>query len=188
MTRKVIAVVGPIASGKGALINLLKEKGYQDLSLSDVVREKAHEWGLPLTRKNLQDVGDKLRRSFGPSLLAELATQEIKKYPEKKYVIDSVRNSAEVAYLKKEFGAFVIGITASADKRFQLMQIRGREWDPKTREEFDKLEERDRGVGQESFGQQVERCLQMADIVVDNNGTLEEFETNLGYFLGQILS
>lgn len=187
MTRKVIAVVGPIASGKGALIDLLKKKGYQALSLSDVVREKAHEWGFPLTRENLQDVGDKLRHSFGPSLLAELATQEIRKHPEEKYVVDSVRNPAEVAYLKKEFGAFVIGITASVDKRFQLMQQRGREWDPKTREEFDRLEERDRGVRQESFGQQVEKCLQMADLVVDNNGTLEEFNTNLGYFLGKIL-
>lgn len=187
MPGKVIAVVGPIASGKGALIDLLKKKGYQPLSLSDVVREKAHEWGLPLTRESLQDVGDKLRRSFGPSILAELATQEIKKHPGKKFVIDSVRNPAEAAYLKKAFGAFVIGITASSDKRFQLMQKRGREWDPKTREEFDRLEERDRGVGQASFGQQVEKCLQMADLVIDNNGTLEEFNTNLGYFLGKIL-
>ncbi len=183
MKHRVIAVVGPIASGKGALIKLLEEKNYRCVSLSDVIREKTHEWGLALTRENLQDVGDKLRQKFGLSIMAELATQEVKKYPEGHFVIDSVRNPAEVAYIKKHFHAFVIGVTASAEKRFAMMQSRGREWDPKTWEEFKRLEERDRGVDQEDYGQQVEKCLQMADIVIDNNGNYEEFKRNLTYFL-----
>lgn len=187
MEKKVIAVVGPIASGKGALISILEKNGYRCLSLSDVVRQKAKEWGLPLTRENLQNVGDQLRQKFGGTILAELATQEIKKHPEDKFVIDSVRNPSELAFIKTHFQAFVIGVTASAEKRFQLMKIRGREWDPATWEEFEKLEERDRGIGQEDFGQQVEKCLKMADIVVDNNGNLEEFQTNLGYFLSKVL-
>lgn len=187
MERKVIAVVGPIASGKGSLIKLLEEKGYECLSLSDVVREKTKAWGLDLTRKNLQDVGDKLRQKFGATILAELATQQIKKYPEKKFVVDSVRNPSELSYIKTHFNAFVIGITASARKRFELMQKRGREWDPKTYEEFKELEERDRGVGQEEHGQQVEKCLAMADVVINNNGSLEEFNTSLRYFLEKTL-
>lgn len=186
MERKVIAVVGPIASGKGALIKLLEEKGYTKISLSDVVREKAKEWGLEFTRKNLQDVGDKLRKSFGSQFLAEIVTHTILKDFEKKYVIDSVRNPAEVAYLKKKLPVFVIGITASAEKRFQLMKARGSEWDPTTWEAFLKSEERDRGVGQEAYGQQVQKCLDMADVVIDNNGNFEEFQTNLRYFLGKI--
>lgn len=187
MDRKVIAVVGPIASGKGSLIKLLEEKGYTKVSLSDVVREKAKEWGLAFTRKNLQDVGDKLRKSFGSSFLAEMVAHTISRNPEQKYVIDSVRNPAELAYLKKKLGVFTIGITASPEKRFELMKARGSEWDPQTWEEFKQQEERDRGVGQEDFGQQVQKCLDMADIVIDNNCTYEEFQTNLRYFLGKIL-
>jgi len=188
MDKKVIAVVGPIASGKGALIKLLEEKGYTKISLSDVVREKAKEWSLEFTRKNLQDVGDKLRKNFGPAFLAELITHTIKKNPEKKYVIDSVRNPAELAYLKKQLQAFVIGITASPEKRFELMKKRGSAWDPKTWEDFVKSEERDRGIGQADFGQQVEKCLQMADMVIDNNCSFEEFQTNLRYFLKNLLA
>lgn len=187
MDKKVIAVVGPIASGKGTLITLLEAKGYIKISLSDIVRTKTHEWGLELTRKNLQDVGDKLRKSFGPSFLAEMVVHTITQNPEKKYVIDSVRNPAEVAYLQKHLHAFVIGITASPQKRFELMKKRASEWDPKTWEEFVKSEERDRGIGQESYGQQVEKCLQMANIVVDNNGSLTDFTTNLSYFLDKVL-
>lgn len=186
MDRKVIAVVGPIASGKGALIGLLKEKGYSVLSLSDAVREKATIWGLTHTRENLQNVGDKLRKQFGSSILAELATQEIKKNPDKKYVVDAVRNPAELDYLRKEFNAFVIGITASPEKRFELMKLRHRGGDPVSWEEFKKVEERDRGVGQDIAGQQVEACIRKADVVIDNNGNLEDFNNNISYFLKQL--
>src|SRR6185312_6095018 len=106
MEKKVIAVVGPIASGKGALISLLEEKGYTKISLSDVVREKAKSWGLELTRKNLQDVGDTLRKNFGGSFLAEVVTHTVQHSPDKKYVIDSVRNPAELSYLKEHLHAF----------------------------------------------------------------------------------
>ncbi len=187
MTYQVIALVGPIASGKGSVIDVLKENGYDCLSLSDVVRERAKEWGLPLTRENLQDVGDKLRKNFGPGILAELISSYILKHPEKKYIVDGVRNPAELLFLKKKFSTYTVGVTASADKRFELMRKRAREWDPKTREEFDQVEARDRGVGQEEYGQQVQACLDMADIVIDNNGFLSDLQTNIGYFLPKII-
>jgi len=184
---KVAAVVGPMSSGKGAVIDVLKDKGYICLSLSDVVREHAKEWGLELTRKNLQDVGDSLRQKFGSAILAELASSHILKDPGKKYIIDGVRNPAELVYLKSHFDVFTLGVTASSEKRFSLMKIRNREWDPKTREEFDELEARDRGVGQEDYGQQVQRCLDMADLVIDNNGSLNELQESIGYFLPKVL-
>lgn len=181
--KQVIGVVGPIASGKGVLIRLLQQKGYNVLSLSDVVRERTKEWGLPMTRESLQNVGDTLRQKFGSAFLAESAAPYIHKKPGEKFVIDGIRNPAEVEFLKKEFNAYIIGITASAKKRFELMQKRGKEYDPKTWEEFQRAEERDRGVGQALFGQQVEACLKLANVILDNNGTLEDFENNVPYFL-----
>lgn len=187
MSYHIVAVVGPIASGKGAVIASLQKKGFSVLSLSDVVREKTNEWRLTVTRKNLQDVGDSLRQKFGPAILAELIAPKISNNSDKQFVIDSVRNPAELTYLKKHFKTFVVGITASPEKRYAMMQARGREWDPKTREEFDKLETRDRGIGQESYGQQVEACLKMADVVIDNNGTLQQFQDGLDFFLQQLV-
>ncbi len=181
--KKIIGIVGPIASGKGVLISLLQKRGYDIVSLSNIVRERTSEWGLPITRENLQNVGDSLRHKFGSAILAELIAPLIKKNPESLCVVDSIRNPAEVAYLKKQFDATIIGIVASPKKRFELMQIRGRDYDPKTWEEFVKAEERDRGIGQENHGQQVEACLRMADLLLDNNGTLSDFEDYVGYFL-----
>lgn len=181
--KRVIGVVGPIASGKGVLISLLQKKGYAVLSLSDIVREKTKEWGQEMTRENLQNVGDSLRKKFGTSILAEMIAPTIKKNVNEMFVVDAIRNPAEVIYLQKEFNAYIIGITASAKKRFDLMQKRGKEYDPKTWEAFAKLEARDRGIGQSEFGQQVEKCLALADIVLENNGSLNDFEKNVGYFL-----
>lgn len=181
--KHVIGVVGPIASGKGVLISLLQKMDYTVLSLSDVVRAKAEEWGLEMTRENLQNVGDKLRQKFGNAILAEMISGKMQKNPNTKFVVDAIRNPAEVAFLKKEFGVYIIGITADAKKRFALMQKRGKEYDPKTWEEFTKAEQRDRGIEQESYGQQVEKCLALADVILENNGNLSDFEKNVGYFL-----
>jgi dephospho-CoA kinase len=184
---KVITIVGPMASGKGTLVTLLQENNYIALSLSDVVREKTRAWGLSLTRENLQNVGDQLRQKFGSAILSELIMSKIEKHSDKKYVIDGVRNPAELVYLKKHFQPIIIGVVASSQKRFHLMQIRSRAADPKSRKEFDRLETRDRGIDQASYGQQVNACLQFADMIIDNNGTLDQFKENLSYFLKQIV-
>ncbi|HEX7041755.1 MAG TPA: hypothetical protein VF189_00760 [Patescibacteria group bacterium] len=178
-----VAVVGPLSSGKGILIDLLKSKGFVVYSLSNVVREKCTIWGLPHTRKNLQDVGNKIRQQFGPSMLAELSAASFKKENPGKAVFDGIRNPAELKYLKKEFKILTIGITANQKTRFELLLKRNREGDPKTWEEFLKLEERDRGIGEESFGQQVDACLKMADVIFENNGSIEDFNRNISYFL-----
>lgn len=179
LNTRIIGVVGPIASGKGVIVSLLQNKGYRVLSLSDVVRNKAKELGLEITRENLQNVGDSLRHDSGNDILAKEIAPEIKKHPDQKFVIDAIRNPSEVTFLKKEFHAYIIGVTASPEKRFELMQIRNKAYDPKTWEDFVKAEKRDRGIGQEAFGQQVEKCLSLADVILENNGSLEEFEEKI---------
>lgn len=177
--KQIVGVVGPIASGKGVVISFFQNRGYDVISLSDIVRERAKEWGLPITRENLQNVGDSLRKKFGSSILAEMVAPIIKKNPKKQFIIDGIRNPAEIAFLQKEFDAYIIGVTATAKKRFDHMLHRGKDYDPTTWDEFEKAEKRDRGIGQEDYGQQVEKCLTRADIVLENNGTKEELAEKL---------
>lgn len=180
---QIIAVVGPLSSGKGVLIELLKKKGFSVYSLSNVVREKCRLWSLPQTRENLQNVGNTVRQRFGPSMLAELAIASYKKEKPEKAVFDGIRNPEELRFLKKACKLLTIGITASPKTRFALLLKRNRDGDPKTWEEFVRLEERDRGLGEDTFGQQVDACLAMADIIFENNGNVEDFNQNISYFL-----
>ena len=45
MPRKVIGLVGPIASGKGIVVEILKQKGYSAYSLSDVLKTEVQKRG-----------------------------------------------------------------------------------------------------------------------------------------------
>jgi len=65
----IIGLTGTMASGKDAVADILKKKGFICLSLSDEVREEAKNRQIELTRENLQILGDEKRIRqfcFGP--------------------------------------------------------------------------------------------------------------------------
>ena len=55
---------------------------------------------------------------------------------------------------------------------------RGRDGDPETWEEFKALDDREIAIQAES-SQQVEKCLKMADRVIQNEGTLEDLRESI---------
>ncbi len=183
MNREIIAVVGPIASGKGTIIDYLVALGYTKISLSEIVREEAKKIGLEFTRENLQNVGDSLRHEFGNDYLAKKVSERIlllrKENSDCKLVIDSIRNPSELKYFKNIFKIYVIGTIASPEMRFTFVKHRGRRGDPMSWEEFEKLEKRDRGLGQEAHGQQVDAVIKMADVILHPTGKQEDLINQL---------
>lgn len=174
----VIGIVGPIGAGKGSVAAILQKEGFFHLSLSDLVREEAKRRGKEdYTRRDLQDVGDDLRAEFGSQVLADRALQKTKKSGEKQFAISSIKNPAEVDYLRKHSRFILLGVTATKKIRFQRKLASGRsdDQDIKTWEDFLKADRRDRGIGQEDHGQRRRACFEQADSVVKNNGTLAEF-------------
>jgi len=175
MERKiVVGLTGPIASGKDIASEVLKEKGFSYYSLSRRVREEAKSRGLEPTRETLQNVGDSLRAEFEGAVLAERTADIFKITPNPLILVDSIRNPAEIEYLRREFNAKIIGITASVETRFKRSLQRNRQSDPKTFEEFRKAARRDQGLYQDKHGQQVNECLTLSDVVIENEGTAEE--------------
>lgn len=174
--RIVIGLVGPIASGKGVVAKLLEKRGFSVFSLSRIVRDEVARRGLSPVRKNLQDVGDDLRKKFGGDILARRTAKKAIESGARLVVIDAIRNPSEIIYLKKNLAIKIIGVDATAKKRFRYALKRAYPYDPKTWEEFLKAEKRDRGIGQNKLGQQVGRCLAMAEVVIKNNGTLKDLE------------
>lgn len=176
--KRVVGLVGPIASGKGYVADYFERLGYKKYSLSDRVREEARSRGYEENRERLQDIGDILRATQGNSVLAQKTALLIREETswDEDVVIDSIRNPGEIEYLREIFGATIIGVTAGADTRFQRSIERNYSSDPKTREDFDKAEQRDRGIDQAPYGQAVDACLELADVIIENNGTFEEFK------------
>ncbi|HXS15142.1 MAG TPA: AAA family ATPase [Candidatus Saccharimonadales bacterium] len=178
-----IALVGPIASGKGAISELLIKKGYAHFTYGDEVRKEIDRRGLPIERSVYQDVSDDLRVSLGTEVLAQRIAVSIEEKrangQAEKALIDGLRHPDEVKWLKEHFSTVVIGVTAPIDVRYERLRRRGRPSDPTTRIDFDRAERRDRGVGEPAFGNRVDDCLPLADIILENTGTEQELAKKL---------
>ena len=176
----IIGLTGSLAAGKGVVSEFLKEKGFVYLSLSDELREIAKQRKIELTRENLQNLGNDLRKEKGNSVLAEFVVNKIKNQEYKKAIIDAIRNTAEIKFIKENLkNFFLISVDASPEVRFERMKERNRESDPKNWEEFLKVDSRDKGIGESDFGQATGQCMGMADFVLMNNSTKEEAKKRL---------
>jgi dCMP deaminase len=77
----------------------------------------------------------------------------------------------------------MISVDAPVELRFERLLSRKRESDPKTLEDFKKMEARDRGDKESDKGQQVDRCIELSDHSITNDSTLETLKTKIEYIL-----
>lgn len=172
--RKVFGLVGPIASGKGTVGQILREFGYEYYSLSERIREELTNRKLPITRQGLQDMGDELRGRFGDDVLAQRTCQLIASAGQTRIVIDSIRTPAEIKFLKKNLGALIIGVNASPETRFKRLLAREREGEPRTWEEFLAADRRETEKCSDSSKINISACLELSDFVLENEGTADD--------------
>ena len=172
----IIGLTGTIAAGKEIIADYFKNKDFAYFSLSHVVREEATKLNIKHERKLLQDVGNMLRENYGNNALVLKLLDKIES--RKNVIIDSIRNTAEIEELKKLDDFYLISIDAPVDVRFKKSQSRNRESDPKIYEQFLIDESRDREEDLEN-GQQVEKCIKMADFFIYNNSSLEALNNKI---------
>lgn len=170
---QIIGVSGYLASGKDSLANyLVEKKGFSHISLSDILREDLKYQGKPVTRKNLQEIGNKVRKEYGDGVLAERALGKM--VPSKNYVVTSIGRVAEIKALKKHPGFVSVFTVAPARKRFEWIRARKREEDPQTWKEFLKHEKLESKGGKAMF-REFENCRKASDIIISNNSSLQAF-------------
>src|SRR4030095_8242089 len=133
-----IGLTGRNAAGKGEVARYLQRKSFYYYSLSDVIRDEIRKRGDKPTRERLIIVGNELRQRYGSSVLAERILAKIE--DDKHYIIDSIRNPAEVSAFRAAKHFKLIRIEAPPEIRFQRIVSRHRKSDPRTFEEFVELE------------------------------------------------
>jgi dephospho-CoA kinase len=181
-----IGLTGRMASGKGEAVRILGGYGYRPISLSDIVRQEAAKVDPRVNRGQMQDIGNRLRRTGGAGVLGRMVREQVLAAAEKNWVIDGIRNPAEVLELKEINEFFLIGIDSDVPTILARMMKRGRATDMAAEEELRASLEREWGDGEPSGGQQVGRCLAMADFTIFNNGTLAELNARLDEILDKI--
>ena len=168
----IIGITGKYASGKDSVAEYLVKKGFTHYSLSDEIREEAKKRKIKPARENLIQLGNELREKFGSGILAERILLKMGRDREKNYVVTSIRNPEEVKVLQKEEQFTLIAVTADIKKRFQWLQQRSRDGDPKTFQEL--VEKENIEQSSDPGKQQLHTVEQMAGKILKNEGTLEE--------------
>jgi dCMP deaminase len=168
----IIGLTGTNGSGKTTLANHLKEKGFYYFSLSDEIRDELKKQGLPLTRENLIEKGNWLRRTYGDDVLAVRALKRLE--PDRNYVIDSIRHPSEVAALRQAPHFRLFHIDAPVELRYQRARQRN---DPRTPSSFEKFIELEKQEldGSNPAGQNLNACAGMADVRLVNDAGKEDF-------------
>ena len=184
----IIGLTGKNAAGKGETANYLKTKGFTCYSLSDVIRQEATKKSMEHSRDNMINLGNELRKLYGPGFLARKINERIK--PGKtisgndSFVIDSIRSPFEVNELNKNRGFFLIGIEAPIETRFKRIQKRSRIGEAKTLKELMAQEERENLKNEAN--QQLDATYEMADFFIKNDGTFKALHNKIELILQKI--
>jgi len=181
----IIGLTGKNAAGKGELASHLESKNFKYFSLSDALRYEATKKGLDHSRDTLIELGTKMREKFGNNVLAKKTNEKFSKLKDfKNFVVDSIRNPGEVEELRKNNDFILIGVHANTQIRYERLLKRCRVGDAKTLEEF--KEHEDKENNNEGAGQQLDKCLEMADKIINSNGTVEEANDDLDAYLSEL--
>lgn len=172
----ILGLTGSMGAGKGEVVKILERWGFKYITLSKMVRAEAQRLGIPEEREKLMAVGDQMRAQEGFGVLAKRALETIQKEGGDKWVVDGIRNPAEIDELRKSPDAHIVGLQANQDILVDRIIKRARPSDAKTPEDIIHRIKKEWGDGEPEGGQQVGKCMQKVDRIIVNEGTLEELE------------
>jgi len=173
----ILGISGLNASGKGEVVEFLRSRSFAAWSLSDILREELAARGGEESRERMIELGRELRREGGPAVLAERLLPRLQ--ADQNCVVDSIRHPAEVQALRQVGNSFrLLWVEADEAERFRRIQARARPGDPQTLSELRRLEGREL-ASDDPAAQQLLAVHELADDVIQNEGTLDELHEQL---------
>jgi dephospho-CoA kinase len=168
---EIIGLGGTFAAGKDTLAEVLaKNYNYTHISTSDMVRAAARERYGNIERPTLQKTGAELRVEGGSGVLAKRALE----LP-RPLIISGIRTAGEIEVIKQAGGVMIF---IDADPKLRYERMRARQRDNETRLTFDEFLAKEKKEIEGSVAnadQNIGAVRELADIVVDNSDTKEEF-------------
>jgi deoxycytidylate deaminase len=179
----VIGLTGSFGRGCGEVAKHLEKHGYRRFSLTKRIKEEATRRGIMHPdRRDLQNIGDDLREKNECDYLTYIAIEAINKVKDNRIVVKSIRNHHEVIKFRNEFTSFFL-FNIDADKSLRYERCKSHYSSMKDLEEDD---ERDSGETQPDYGQHVRLCVDKADVVINNDGSLATLYEKMDRYLGLI--
>lgn len=179
----IIGITGTNGAGKGTVVEYLKQRGFKHLSVGDflleeIYKEKPKE---QVTRLDQIEMGNRLRTLYGPDYIAQtLLARALMDRGD--FVIESIRNTKEVEFLKNSGKAVIWAVDAEISLRYERITKYRKEFKDKTSFEEFAAQEKIEFSNPEPHKQNLNKCIEMANQVLLNNGTKQELYNQIDRF------
>lgn len=182
MNKKVLAIVGMPGAGKTRAATFFSEKQFEVFRFGSVIDDGLKSEGIPWTPENNTYYREKIRKELGMAAVAIKMLPKIEKAlsEEKKIVLDGLYSWEEYLYLKDKLpNLFLLCVYARPSIRYERLTVRKERQFTKEearKRDFDEIEDTNKGGP-----------IAVADYLIKNEGTREDFDKELGKFLEEFV-
>lgn len=170
-------------SGKSEAMAVAKQLGFPVVRMGDLIWEEVDRQGLERISANVGRVANELRETEGPDVWALRTVDRIRDVAGDALVVlvDGVRSNHEVEVFRRELGSDfrLVAIHTDQRHRFERLTARARDDDPSEEAAHAERDQREMGWG-------IARTIALADDMLVNDGTLEEFHAEARALLERI--
>jgi dephospho-CoA kinase len=120
----IVGITGTNGAGKGTVVEILKKKGFDYLSVGGYLLEEVKKSGWIDNRESQIRMANELRTKFGSGYIMEQLYNEAVSMGEN-VIIESIRNEGEIATLKAKGRFFLLAVNADRALRYKRIVKRG---------------------------------------------------------------
>lgn len=170
--KRVIAIIWPFSSWKDHAGDFLaRTYKLQHMWISSSLRMICDKEWLTQSRENLAIVWKRVAKNFGDSYLAKVLLENTHATD---LVISWPRQKGQLEYLRENTSCLFIWIQVDQKIRYDRMLSR---WKIDETMSFMEFQEADKL--EQSSVQNVDRCLKLCDVIIENNGSIKDFEEKI---------
>jgi len=175
---EIIGITGTIGAGKGTVVDFLKqEKNMAHFSVRDFLIKEILSRGLTIDRDSMTQVANELRQQNTPSYIVDQLYEKALETG-KNCVIESIRTPGEIVSLREKGSFKLFAVDCDPQIRYQRIKARASETDQVSYETFLANEEREMSTTDPNK-QNLKKCIEMADFVFDNSGTVDQLNAKV---------
>jgi len=182
----IIGLTGTIGAGKGAVVDyLVTHHSAQHYSVRNFLLQEISKRGLEPIRENMSLIANEFRKQYGSAYIIERLYQQAITQGGRMVILESLRTVAEIELLRITDHCSIVAVDAPRKIRYTRIISRGSSTDSVTMEQFITEEEKEMQSA-DSGRQNLSACITLADIVIQNDGTLNDLHKKIEIFLGEL--